>query len=358
MSYLSTTAANVPQFIVPTKPKPRVCLPPSGILPDPKKKEYCSYWLRTGECDFIAQGCLYKHEMPDREKLRQLGFTRGYPLWYQEKRRLRNYKFQPKLEDEEPEYSASDSTNKRFGIFKSLREESEHEAVPYQSQVDEEKLVQNVPDQPQGEETGDGRSFSDHTNKVVCDLIDLDDPPTPAPTRHNSTSAVASTPPESDTPGSSSDSDSYLAPLRPASRASNLGPAKGSKSPSAYRRRPTHPAYVLYRESTSPNRTRKQTPVTNGLATSKHATPSTKPVKKEPTLNVVENKPTAQNSTASMIDNKPTEENPTINAGKNKLAGKKPATNNKPAKKKATAKKADNKSTSTTPGPASEKARN
>jgi hypothetical protein len=47
-----------------------------------KKKEYCSYWLRTGECDFTQQGCIYKHEMPrDPRVLESLGL-RGIPNWY------------------------------------------------------------------------------------------------------------------------------------------------------------------------------------------------------------------------------------------------------------------------------------
>ena len=60
---------------------------PSGIVPDPEKKEYCTYWIRTGECDYAQQGCMYKHEMPDDEKLRALGF-RKKPQWWQEKDRV------------------------------------------------------------------------------------------------------------------------------------------------------------------------------------------------------------------------------------------------------------------------------
>ncbi|KAL2857915.1 hypothetical protein BJY01DRAFT_241993 [Aspergillus pseudoustus] len=49
------------------------------------KKEYCSYWIRHGECDYQQQGCLYKHEMPlDRSMLEKLGL-RDIPRWYREK---------------------------------------------------------------------------------------------------------------------------------------------------------------------------------------------------------------------------------------------------------------------------------
>lgn len=58
---------------------------PSGNEPDPSKKEYCTHWLKTGECSFISVGCKYKHEMPSVEKLREIGFTQGIPRWWKEK---------------------------------------------------------------------------------------------------------------------------------------------------------------------------------------------------------------------------------------------------------------------------------
>ncbi|KAF1845061.1 uncharacterized protein K460DRAFT_102516 [Cucurbitaria berberidis CBS 394.84] len=61
---------------------------PSGIEPDPTKKEYCTHWIKTGECAFISIGCKFKHEMPTTEKLRELGFTQGMPRWWKEKSAL------------------------------------------------------------------------------------------------------------------------------------------------------------------------------------------------------------------------------------------------------------------------------
>ena len=58
--------------------------PPSGSVPDQDKKEFCTYWIRTGECDYTQQGCLYKHEMPDPDTLKAIGF-RGTPKWWIEK---------------------------------------------------------------------------------------------------------------------------------------------------------------------------------------------------------------------------------------------------------------------------------
>lgn len=58
--------------------------PPSGKTPDQEKKEYCTYWLRHGECDYIQQGCLYKHEIPDKATLLNIGF-RSTPRWWLER---------------------------------------------------------------------------------------------------------------------------------------------------------------------------------------------------------------------------------------------------------------------------------
>ena len=55
-----------------------------GVNPDPSKREYCTHWLRRGECDYTQQGCRYKHEIPDLKKLREIGF-REVPRWYSEK---------------------------------------------------------------------------------------------------------------------------------------------------------------------------------------------------------------------------------------------------------------------------------
>nr|OQO22298.1 hypothetical protein B0A51_10213 [Rachicladosporium sp. CCFEE 5018] len=59
-------------------------LPASGTAPDQEKKVYCTHWIRHGECDYTQQGCLYKHEMPDKATLESIGF-RTVPRWYLEK---------------------------------------------------------------------------------------------------------------------------------------------------------------------------------------------------------------------------------------------------------------------------------
>ncbi|KAL2045257.1 hypothetical protein N7G274_002340 [Stereocaulon virgatum] len=45
------------------------------------KKEYCAYYLRTGKCDFMQIGCRYKHELPqDEETQRMLSHTPFFHL--------------------------------------------------------------------------------------------------------------------------------------------------------------------------------------------------------------------------------------------------------------------------------------
>ncbi|KAH8725117.1 hypothetical protein GQ44DRAFT_727279 [Phaeosphaeriaceae sp. PMI808] len=57
---------------------------PSGIEPDQSKKQFCTHWIKTGECAFLSVGCKYRHEMPMIDKLRELGFTQ-VPRWWKEK---------------------------------------------------------------------------------------------------------------------------------------------------------------------------------------------------------------------------------------------------------------------------------
>ncbi|KGO64127.1 Zinc finger, CCCH-type [Penicillium italicum] len=55
------------------------------------KKEFCSYWIRHGECDYSQQGCLYKHEMPtEYHMIEKLGL-RDIPRWYREKHNVRSF---------------------------------------------------------------------------------------------------------------------------------------------------------------------------------------------------------------------------------------------------------------------------
>ncbi|KAK4503859.1 hypothetical protein PRZ48_004774 [Zasmidium cellare] len=57
--------------------------PPSGIIPDQEKKVYCTHWILHGWCGFAQQGCRYKHEMPDKAKLAEIGI-KHVPTWWKE----------------------------------------------------------------------------------------------------------------------------------------------------------------------------------------------------------------------------------------------------------------------------------
>lgn len=48
------------------------------------KKVYCTYWIQTGNCNYMQEGCKYKHEIPkDEETRRAIGF-REFPNWPKE----------------------------------------------------------------------------------------------------------------------------------------------------------------------------------------------------------------------------------------------------------------------------------
>lgn len=48
------------------------------------RKVYCTYWVQTGNCNYMQEGCKYKHEIPtDEETLRSIGF-RDFPTWPRE----------------------------------------------------------------------------------------------------------------------------------------------------------------------------------------------------------------------------------------------------------------------------------
>lgn len=61
-----------------TQPAAKIAETP-GPLP---KKVYCMYWLRKGECDYMQEGCRYKHEMPVDEETRLKIGIREIPWWF------------------------------------------------------------------------------------------------------------------------------------------------------------------------------------------------------------------------------------------------------------------------------------
>ncbi|KAJ4295471.1 hypothetical protein N0V90_007483 [Kalmusia sp. IMI 367209] len=49
------------------------------------KKEYCNHWIQFGECSWGDHRCLYKHEMPTIEVLRQVTGFKKVPQWWKDK---------------------------------------------------------------------------------------------------------------------------------------------------------------------------------------------------------------------------------------------------------------------------------
>ena len=47
------------------------------------KKKYCTHWIRTGNCDYVQEGCKYLHVIPDEGTRMQIGI-RDMPRWAKE----------------------------------------------------------------------------------------------------------------------------------------------------------------------------------------------------------------------------------------------------------------------------------
>ena len=47
------------------------------------KKKYCTYWIRTGNCDYVQEGCKYLHIIPDEATRLSIGI-RDMPRWAKE----------------------------------------------------------------------------------------------------------------------------------------------------------------------------------------------------------------------------------------------------------------------------------
>ncbi|GAB7341402.1 hypothetical protein MBLNU457_7654t1 [Dothideomycetes sp. NU457] len=68
---------------LPVKPP---TLPSKFPILKPGEKVYCTHWVRYGVCDFIQQGCKYRHEMPTADVLKKITGMRDMPLWWKNKR--------------------------------------------------------------------------------------------------------------------------------------------------------------------------------------------------------------------------------------------------------------------------------
>ena len=86
-------------------------------------KEYCSYWIRKGECDYTQIGCKYKHEMPvDEETLLSCGF-RKVPLWFMDSPMYEEY-LQKKRESATGRLAGASAEGKATSTAESSRKSS------------------------------------------------------------------------------------------------------------------------------------------------------------------------------------------------------------------------------------------
>ena len=53
------------------------------------KKVYCTYWIQTGNCNYMQEGCKYKHEIPKDEVTRRAIGFREPPNWPREEMPIR-----------------------------------------------------------------------------------------------------------------------------------------------------------------------------------------------------------------------------------------------------------------------------
>jgi len=79
-SFTNHTQANTPNITVKPSGIPQVSRPTAtpGTL---GKKVYCTYFLNTGNCNYMQEGCKYKHEFPEDEETRSAIGLRKLPTW-------------------------------------------------------------------------------------------------------------------------------------------------------------------------------------------------------------------------------------------------------------------------------------
>ncbi|KAF2110655.1 hypothetical protein BDV96DRAFT_635278 [Lophiotrema nucula] len=148
-------------------------LPPSGIAPDSSKKEYCTHWIKTGECAFLSQGCRYKHEIPTLDKLRELGFNM-VPKWYKDKTAIKPLSWLREREQARAADRENPVEMPERSIFRDLRKE--YEAAEPHSRPPK-PVRETYP--ANGHEQGriDNRTEGDRAEPVMEDLlIDLGSP--------------------------------------------------------------------------------------------------------------------------------------------------------------------------------------
>lgn len=168
---------------------------PSGIEPDPSKKEFCTHWIKTGECAFISIGCKYKHEMPTTDRLRELGFTQ-VPKWWKEKSAIAargSTWMQRRLAsgDEGGDQLDEMPIHRAFPDPSTFRSKYMEEGGPLRDGLLQERSILKrdiIPEPPQA-------AISRRDSQIFNLLIDLGDTPAPPPSpqlSNSSSNSVAS----------------------------------------------------------------------------------------------------------------------------------------------------------------------
>jgi hypothetical protein len=90
----STPVSEASRRPVSRQPASDLPAPPSGLVPNPTRKIYCTHWINTGTCSFNQTGCKYKHEIPPRTLWEAVGI-KELPQWWRDLQ-ARNVRVVPK----------------------------------------------------------------------------------------------------------------------------------------------------------------------------------------------------------------------------------------------------------------------
>ncbi|KAF2276742.1 uncharacterized protein EI97DRAFT_466878 [Westerdykella ornata] len=267
-------------------------LPPSGIKPDASKKEYCTHWISRGECAFMAQGCLYKHEMPSLEKLREIGF-KNEPRWWKEKNAIQSRgptwmqrRLQHTTEDEndveEGEVIPKPGQEHVHDLFKRIKSSSDRTVM---KQLNQERTKTALEEEARPTTVSAAR---EQTSNASAPLIDFEPPVITSSRRSSCSSSSAGL--STDTEPSSSARSSGTGPRvrRSGTREKSTTmdqrsslPRENSEAKSQttkvvpFKRSGSTVGSKSVRPHTYPNQTASAKPATKGgLALSKHAVPA------------------------------------------------------------------------------------
>jgi len=96
------------------------------------KKKYCTYWIRTGNCDYIQEGCRYLHVIPDEETRLKIGI-RDMPRWAKEDLPVPQYGPERKYQ-QKPGMMSPDWRNAIFGQAQTQTRAQAHAPARTQAQ--------------------------------------------------------------------------------------------------------------------------------------------------------------------------------------------------------------------------------